>query len=468
MKTRLLLAVCVAAALVVAVSGPVSGTPGSATGYMAISREPAFPTPCTTQLPFSAFDPEAEFQPQVAVHPRDPEQLAVVWTQGTFVSAVVGISNNGGKTWEQVHVPISRCSGGLGGFAGDPWITWASDGTLHLAALTLPQAAPPATQIVVTRSGDGGRTWTTPVIVETDDLLNDREALAVDPAEPNRLYLAWTQKLADGTFAIAVARSRDKGATWTPSRRIHHSARGFWPSGLSVVVLRDGTVLAAFEELLEGTPHAKELVLRSTDQGETWNVIPVAETRGSWPRHPETGTEAIGNAAPTIDVAPDGGVVLAWQDIDLREEGESRDTASILFARSEDGGLTWTRPVQVRSGPGQAWGPTIAAGAEGTVAVTWYDTRRDREGDDQWTGEVFAAHAHDGGLGRWHETRLAGPFDLLKAFYAFGPYVTLGNYFGLRPMGRDYAAAFSVPASDAAEAPQDIVFAKLTLPPEKD
>lgn len=458
MKTRLVPVVCVMAAVLLGAVRPVAGTPAGATGSRAISREGAFPIACT-ELPFAPFDPEGEFQPQVAVDPRDPQRLAVVWTQGLFLSAVVGLSEDGGMSWRQVHVPISRCSGGTGGWAADPWIAWSPDGTLHLAALTSPQAGLPGTRVVVTRSSDGGRTWAPPVVVEDDGRSNDRESLAVDPSDPRRIYLSWTKTLDDGTFAVAVAASLDGGRSWSRSRLIHRAAGARWPTGLSMVVLRDGTVLAAFEELDPATDEATELVLRSADHGGTWTLVPVARTGGAWPRHPESRTEVIGNAAPTIDVAPDGTVVLAWQDIRLPNEG------SIRFARSVDGGLTWSREGDVRTGPGQVWGPTIAAGAKGTVAVTWYDTSADREDDGEWTAEVWAAHAHHGGLGQWTSTRLAGPFDLLDAFRSGpdGP-VTLGNYFGLEPVGGGFAAAFSVPAAGDAEAPQDIVFANLAVP----
>ena len=49
---------------------------------------------------------------------------------------------------------------------------------------------------------------------------------------------------------------------------------------------------------------------------------------------------------------------------------------------STDGGFTWSTPIQVNQTPNtvppidrQAWNPTVAVAADGTVAVTYYDFR---------------------------------------------------------------------------------------------
>ena len=438
--------------------------------------------PCA-QVPFGGSDPEAEFQPQLAVHPDTPNRLAVVWTQGLFLSAMVGLSDDGGETWQQVHVPISRCSGGDGGWVGDPWIVWGPHDTLHIAALTGTQFGVGGSNVVVTRSVDGGNSWSAPVVVENDGQMNDRGSLAVDPNDPQRLYLAWTKTLGDCTWALALADSSDGGQTWSAPRLIHSAPEGSWPSGLSVEVLPDGNVLVAFEQLddtrCEGDSDAHELVLRSPDRGATWTLVTVAETSGAWPRDPDTGTEVIGNAAPSLAVASDGAVHMAWQDIDRPTDDQDcslepfvceppprwPNTATMWVSRSDDGGVTWSTKTMVRSGDGQAWGPAIAAGPKGELVVTWYDTRADIAGDGEWTGEVWSAHAHDDSPAEWIETRIAGPFDLLTALRSGpgGP-ITLGNYFGLSAISGGFGAVFSLPSSGAAEAPQDIAFARLSAP----
>lgn len=469
--------------LVVSFAAPGVSSPVTVDEPQVISGEPAYERPCTQA--FGAYDPEAEFQPQLAVHPDDPNRLAVVWTQGLALSVMVGLSDNAGKDWRQVHVPISRCSGGDGGFAGDPWIVWGPDGTLHVAALTGAQVGfDLPTKVVVTRLLDGGDTWSRPVVVEDDGRFNDREALAVDPMDPDRLYLAWTKKLDDVTYAIALADSSDGGRTWNTPELIYEAEPDWWPSGLSVAVLRDGTALVAFEELHRPrnplldppTDDAHEFVLRSTDRGATWTAVTVSATSGAWPRDPDTGTPVIGNAAPSLAIAPDGAVFMAWQDIDrpaaaecfppiICEQPPWPNTATVWVSRSDDGGATWAPKMEVRSGSGQAWGPTIAAGPKGELVLTWYDTRNDVPGDDKWTAEVWSAHAHDDSPDHWTETPISPSFDLLTAFRTLpkGP-ITLGNYFGLAPIAGGFGAVFSLPASGAPEAPQDVVFTKLAAP----
>lgn len=442
--------------LIAAAAAPAVASPGSAEEVRLISRDPAFATPCA-EIPFGTTDQEAEFQPHLAVHPHFPERLATVWTQGLFISAVVGLSDDAGKTWRQVHVPVSRCSGGTGGFAADPWIEWGPDGTLYVAALTAFQAGMQATQVVVVRSEDGGRTWSRPVVVEDDGRRNDRETLAVDPNDPSRLYASWTKRLDDGAFAISLSESRDYGRTWSPSRIIYN-ARGGWPNGVSLEVLGDGTLLGTLQELYEGDV-SEQLVLRSEDRGATWSVVSLGSSNGRWPADPDTSRKVIGNAVPTIDVAPDGDVLMAWQDATLPNQ------STIWITRSRDNGVTWEPKIPVRTGAGQAWAPTLAAGPRDLIALTWYDTRADVPGDGRWSAEVWSAHAHSDDLSRWSETRLTEPFDLLQGFRstAIGP-VTLGNYFGLVPFADGFGATFSLPVAGDREAPQDIAFTKLVFP----
>jgi hypothetical protein len=53
----------------------------------------------------------------------------------------------------------------------------------------------------------------------------------------------------------------------------------------------------------------------------------------------------------------------------------------VKFTQSTDGGLTWSAPVKVNdnvdvAGPTDQFQPTIAAGANGAVAIAFYDRRR--------------------------------------------------------------------------------------------
>src|SRR5207248_8778041 len=69
---------------------------------------------------------------------------------------------------------------------------------------------------------------------------------------------------------------------------------------------------------------------------------------------------------------------------------------SIAFADSTDGGLTWSAPIQVNQTPTsippadrQAFRPSIAVAADGTIGVTYYDFRLNDAGPGTRTDYWF-------------------------------------------------------------------------------
>lgn len=96
----------------------------------------------------------------------------------------------------------------------------------------------------------------------------------------------------------------------------------------------------------------------------------------------EEGRRAI---SPEIAVGPDGAINVIWLDKGLtadrpppkpRKPGEHshRSATDLYFSRSEDGGATWSAPVQVNPVDGGVWGfavskPQIGVGPTGTIHV---------------------------------------------------------------------------------------------------
>jgi len=96
----------------------------------------------------------------------------------------------------------------------------------------------------------------------------------------------------------------------------------------------------------------------------------------------ESGRRAI---SPEIAVGPDGAINVIWLDKGLtadrpppkpRKPGEHshRSATDLYFTRSEDGGESWSAPVQVNSDAGGVWGfavskPRIGIGPTGTIHV---------------------------------------------------------------------------------------------------
>jgi hypothetical protein len=111
-------------------------------------------------------------------------------------------------------------------------------------------------------------------------------------------------------------------------------------------------------------------------------TIAALPARGAALQVSEAGRRA---SSPEIAIGPDGAINLIWLDKGLtadrpppkpRKPGEHshRSSTDLYFSRSEDGGKTWSTPVQVNDEHGEIWGfsvskPRIGVGPTGTIHV---------------------------------------------------------------------------------------------------
>jgi hypothetical protein len=143
---------------------------------------------------------------------------------------------------------------------------------------------------------------------------------------------------------------------------------------------------------------------------------------------------------------------------------------SIAFSMSSDGGLTWSRPIKINQTPTnvpaldqQAFNPTVAVAADGTVAVTYYDFRNNTPAPGALT-DYWLASGHPSATKptKWNEVRLTDTsFDLEQAATRFNGAFFLGDYDGLAAAGNDFVAVWGMP--DATK-PENIYFRRAISP----
>jgi hypothetical protein len=170
---------------------------------------------------------------------------------------------------------------------------------------------------------------------------------------------------------------------------------------------------------------------------------------------PENGT-AVRDASNlgSIAAGPGNTLVVAWQD--ARFSAGARD--GIAFARSTDGGLTWSVPVRINRDPSvQAFGPTVAVLQNGTIGITYFDFRSNTTDSSTLFTDYWLVRSSDGGA-TWRESRVAGPFDFATAPNAEGLF--LGDYQGLVAVGTEFVPFYAaVNTGDLAD--RTSVFASL-------
>ncbi len=193
---------------------------------------------------------------------------------------------------------------------------------------------------------------------------NDPEevTIAINPANP--------QNLVAGANISYFYFSRDGGQSWTEGQLT--SSLGVWgdPS-----VIFDGAGNAYFGHLsnpVNGYWIDRIVVQRSSYGGEFWS------DGAGIGLNPPKNQDKEWLAADLTDSPFKNNIYVAWTEFDRYGSGNPLDSTRILFSRSTDFGITWSRPVRVSDQGGDAMdgdntveGAVPAVGPNGEVYLSW-------------------------------------------------------------------------------------------------
>ncbi len=484
-------AACIVGASLLVASACTSSGHGRSPSSRSPSPPPSFPFAASPiavggKNPFescprrSGIASDSEVEPSLAVDPRDPRRLLAAWQQdrnsrGGAQGIVTAWSADGGATWRQALPPhLTRCTGGRYTLASDPVLSMGPD-RAYLSAIGIEvtgsgRALQSSTDVVVSASADQGRTWGEPVVVVSsrgNSLVSlDKETLLADPRTPGTAYAMWVryanpspQKEAR-TNQTFFSRTTDGGRTWSaPALAYGGNTESQFHQ---LVELSDGALLDAFIEapsLSDRAPFPARLsVIRSVDAGTTWSDPVTAANVSFTVVVDPTGQDRVRATGQGILAAagPGGAVYVCWS--------EPRRSAHSLVAvvRSEDGGLTWSRPLTVVSEQAQPFIPAVAVAGDGSVGVSWYEVPAEKDGKDLPAVVRFAWSVDRGKT--WRFFRLAGPFDLHTADITTGGDF-VGDYEGLVGLPAGFGALNAVAKPASHSGPTDLFFSRIELGP---
>jgi BNR repeat-like domain len=150
-------------------------------------------------------------------------------------------------------------------------------------------------------------------------------------------------------FQTTYWRSPDSGATWDEHRGTISADQAydaiFFHRG--IVVARDGSLLAPTYGYLNGDPHYRWMLARSTDGGATWRIMSIIATTPS-------GWSIEGRSEPTMARATNGDLVVVMRQnapVSPAICNGSRQGAGLVPSRSSDEGVSWT-PAESLVGAG--------------------------------------------------------------------------------------------------------------------
>ena len=245
------------------------------------------------------------------------------------------ISNDSGATWQSGLLPglTTFQGGGTNSAVSDTTPIYdAAHGVWMISSLTI---AAGSTQVVVSRSSDGGASWGNPVVIaQSADLDKDWITCDNTPTSPHsgNCYVEWDDN--GNANLMHMSTSSDGGLTWSAGVAIA-GANGL---GGQPLVQPNGKVIVPF---LANAPLIQSF--SSSDGGATWgNVMQVSAVSD----HRVTGG-LRSDALPSAQEDATGTIYVIWQDCRFRANCASND---LVMSTSADG-ATWTTPARIPIDP---------------------------------------------------------------------------------------------------------------------
>lgn len=348
-------------------------------------------------------------------------------------------SEDAGATWSYA-APLSMNTGSFTySHQGDPVVAFDRTGVAYLTTLVgYPRVgAYDRSGILLWKSTDGGRTWSAPlpVVERTKNFFDDKEWIGVDTTGgPNdgTIYISWLRALSNtggGPVELMFTRSRDGGHTWTPEKKIGVGG------GPQFAIGPNGEVHITYAEGLTMKS------ITSRDGGETFETpVAIEQLRGPGGKVPHTEFLLYPFASSTADrsFGPHRGhLYTTWAgSANAYPEGGKALPGTIWFARSTDGGRSWSAPVAVsnRASGRDAMFPSLACDPmTGHVVIAWLDRSDDPENK---VARIYATRSTDGGQTFSTPRAFTAPVGLSGATF-------MGHYNGTAAERGVWLTAFS-------------------------
>jgi len=310
--------------------------------------------------------------PRLAWAPDDASRLHVLWQEIVFSGGSHGgeilfaVSQDGGRSFAApVNLSKSRAGDGKGRIDRDTW----HNGSLDIAAAPGGQVFAAWTEydgrLWIARSGDGGRSFSKPLLVAGDPPAAPARAPALALGADDAVVLAWTTG-DDDAADIRVALSSDGGRSFHAPKTAAVTA-GYSDAPKLAFDARGALHLVHAES--RGGPFKPSSIrhLRSTDGGRSFG--PASEISNPLP------AGYAGAAFPALDTDARGRVVVTWE---LLRGATTASPYGLAVAVSEDG-MQFSTPQMIPGSADPAGGfngstqgllmRKLAVRADGEIAV---------------------------------------------------------------------------------------------------
>ena len=282
---------------------------------------------------------ERQDDPQIVVDPADGRTVYAAFMQNNKSSEYVARSDDFGATWKTVLVePLQRGT--------DKDILAARAGNVYLVYHT-------QQKIFASVSHDGGATWSTNNLVGTTNSslgVSLPSGGAID--SKGNAYFAWNGAnnpgQAKGTKNLYVTRTTDGGSTWTtslvdvsdPVVQCGCPGWDYWGPQMALGIDARDRIYVLWGAAHTSFGHQRMYFSRSTDGGATWSPrsdVSLAPTGAN-------------NLFPALAARGDGDVRIGWMDDRNGFDAGNDDPNgrwNVYYRSSADGGGTWSAEAKL-------------------------------------------------------------------------------------------------------------------------
>jgi hypothetical protein len=387
---------------------------------------------------------DAANEPSIAIDPTDPSRMAIGWRQfntisSNFRQAGYGYTANGGLTWTFPGVIEP------GIFRSDPVLGSDADGNFYYNSLTV---SGPDFWCDVFKSSTGGAAWDSGTFAQG----GDKQWMHIDKTGgmgQHYIYAYWTSSYSICTPGF-FTRSTNRGASYESCSIIPEDP--FWGT---LTTGPDGELYVGGVGFVDFVV-AKSTTARDSDLVVSWDTTVTVELDGDPGFGGPNPSGLLGQTWIATDHSGgpyDGNVYLLCS---VARQSNS-DPLDVMFARSTDGGLTWSAPVRVNDDASQTnwqWFGTMSVSPTGRIDVIWLDTR---DNPGTYLSSLYYSYSLDGGDTWYPNVRLSQSFN---PHLGWPQQQKMGDYFDM--VSDSAGAHLAWTATFGGE--QNVYYGRITLP----
>lgn len=382
---------------------------------------------------------DAANEPSIAVDPTNPNRIVIGWRQfdtilSDFRQAGYGFSHDAGRKWTFPGVLDP------GVFRSDPVLDADANGNVHYYSLSIGIDYTCDNFV----SADGGVTWPQ----KSYGFGGDKAWMTIDRTGGigrGNLYAAWTASY--GCCGNAnFTRSTDGGITFMSPIVLpgepHWGTITVGPAGEVYIYGLDGLIKSLDAQDPGATPTFTPMgdVYLGSGFGASDGPNPGGLLGQSWVACDHSNGPSRGNV-----------YVLASD----RSSTSGQDPLDVMFARSIDGGESWSAPIRVNDDPrGKGawhWFGTMSVAPNGRIDAIWNDTRNSGEAN---LSELYYSYSSDHGE-TWSENMPVSP--MWDSWIGWPQQDKIGDYYHM--VSDDNGANIAYAATYNGE--QDVYFLRI-------